>query len=304
MKRRKHTQEIEENEDNKDRLSDLSECVLLHILSFLNVKDAVQTCLLSSRWKHLWKRLPTLTLYFYPGFEKFLNQILSLRDASMAVDALDFLSGYEAKPDLLERIVRYAVSHNVNRLRLSCDIEHIPPSLFSCSSLTSLEIEPGQTLVKFPNFLNLPALTYLKLHGFSFCSGNDGHFEPFSAFNRLNTLILYECIVPDAQTLFILSTTLLNLSIQTHCYFGYYLNIELCAPNLCTFAFNGRPFMKISGSNLLSVEQVTIDLYMPNRKYSVNRLILLNWLIELVNIKSLTVTERTLEVPTLNSSFC
>lgn len=33
----------------KDRLSDLTDCVILHILSFLNTKDAVQTCILSPK---------------------------------------------------------------------------------------------------------------------------------------------------------------------------------------------------------------------------------------------------------------
>ena len=39
--------------ENEDRFSDLPDCVILHILSFLNTKHAVQTCILSPRYKDL-----------------------------------------------------------------------------------------------------------------------------------------------------------------------------------------------------------------------------------------------------------
>ncbi|AES82311.1 F-box/RNI superfamily protein [Medicago truncatula] len=45
--RRRHNLHYEE-----DRLSDLPDCVLLHIMSFLKTKCAVQTCILSKRWKN------------------------------------------------------------------------------------------------------------------------------------------------------------------------------------------------------------------------------------------------------------
>jgi len=50
------------NENEQDIISNLIDCILIHILSFLNAKEAVQTCILSKRWINLWKCLPTLTL--------------------------------------------------------------------------------------------------------------------------------------------------------------------------------------------------------------------------------------------------
>ncbi|KAK2387142.1 F-box/FBD/LRR-repeat protein [Trifolium repens] len=46
----------------EDRLSNLPDPLLHHILSFVDSEYAVQTCILSTRWKNLWKHLPTLTL--------------------------------------------------------------------------------------------------------------------------------------------------------------------------------------------------------------------------------------------------
>jgi hypothetical protein len=84
MKRGRHRHNKEENED---RLSDLPDRILHHILSFSDAKQAVQTCILSTRWKNLWKTLPTLKLTSsqfttHKAFTKFVSHILSLRNAS------------------------------------------------------------------------------------------------------------------------------------------------------------------------------------------------------------------------------
>ena len=39
----------------RDRINDLSEDILLHILSFMDIRKAVVTSVLSRRWQHLWK---------------------------------------------------------------------------------------------------------------------------------------------------------------------------------------------------------------------------------------------------------
>ncbi|KAK2452544.1 F-box/LRR-repeat protein [Trifolium repens] len=83
MVRRKRQRKDTQNE--QDMISDLSDCLLLHILSFLNTKQAVQTCILSKRWINLWKFLPTITLSHHDFrylsiFREFVSQFFSLRD--------------------------------------------------------------------------------------------------------------------------------------------------------------------------------------------------------------------------------
>lgn len=288
--------------ENEDRLNGLPESIILHILSFLNTKIAVQTCVLSTRWKDMWKRLPAVILHSsdfraYKKFTKLVSKVVSLRDSSISLQTLDFRRcNGRFEPDV-KRIVNYALSHNVQRLGLCIngDIAQIPPSMFSCQTLTFLKLSisnrDNETL--FPKSLNLPALTNLQLGNFTFGVDDNDRTEPFSNFNRLNSLLICNCIVTGARTLCISSVTLVNLTIYNHNYNYYY--IDLCTPSLCKLVFAGTPYQKLSGSNVSSLKHVDIDAAVS--PYHENPpLLLLSWLLELANIKSLTVTPATLQV--------
>ncbi|KEH32472.1 hypothetical protein MTR_4g125740 [Medicago truncatula] len=207
------------------------------------------------------------------------------------------------KPTLLPRIIEYTVSHNVQHLILdyTCHIEDFPSCIFSCRTLTSLNLSGFiyNAILShkpiFRNSLNLPALTNLSLKYFGFCRGDDGCVEPFSTFKMLNSLVIDCCIVLDAQKLCISSAKLVNLSILMwdsvpETYVGIYFGIELYAPSLHTFAFTGRYTPKLFGSKsvLSSIKH--------SRETSS---ILLNWLVELANIESLSFCSNTIKVLSL-----
>ncbi|XP_004516420.1 putative F-box/FBD/LRR-repeat protein At1g78760 isoform X1 [Cicer arietinum] len=296
------------NEDEiKDRLSDLPDCVLLHILSFLSAKESVQTCVLSTRWKNLWKYLPTLTLTSYPqfktlkGFTNFVSRILSLRDHSTALHTLHFHRHGIVQPHLLQRIIKYAVSQNVQQMciHVYCDIEHFPPCFFSCQTLTSLTLyveQPGifpqRTLFSYS--LNMPALTSLTLSFFNFRGGA----EPFLACPKLKRLFISDCDVLDKQNLYISSTTLVDLTI--HCYPWNEIKFSLCTPSLCSFTFRGNPVQKLceSNNNLSSIKYLNIHVRMGSN-FAETSLVLLNWLQEVATIKSLTISSTTLHILSL-----
>ncbi|RHN40995.1 putative F-box domain, leucine-rich repeat domain, L domain-containing protein [Medicago truncatula] len=136
-----------------DRLSDLPDHVLLHIIEFMNIKQSVQTCVLSKRWKNLWKHLTNLKLHHsYPDnseiFFKFVSQILSGRNDSISLHSLDFEHEDHVDPPkttLLE-VMRYAASsHNMQQLTVYAKVRQIsdlelPPSIFYSRSLTYLKL--------------------------------------------------------------------------------------------------------------------------------------------------------------------
>jgi hypothetical protein len=312
MKRgkRKYTEDVKE-----DRLSDLPDCVILLILSFLDAKCTVQTCILSKRWNNLWKHLPTLILktsnfMSMTKFNKFVSRILSHRNAKTPLHALDIqrnniVGTRTVQTRLLQRMVEYAVSHNVQQLsiHLIFDIQHFPTCLFSCRTLTSLKltlIHPTNYMgTLFPSSLDLPALATLSLVGFTFPVGDDGRVDPFSAFSSLNSLIIRYCGVLGPQNLCISSATLDDLTIETQ---NQYDKIELSTPSLCSLVFvcsGDIPDLKLCGieRNLSSVKHVMIDAGIGRHIDAAdNSLVLLKWLVELTNIKSLTINHNVVKV--------
>ncbi|RHN44651.1 putative leucine-rich repeat domain, L domain-containing protein [Medicago truncatula] len=270
---------------------------------------AVQTCILSKRWNNLWKHLPTLILktsHFtsMTSFNKFVSRILSLRNAKSSLRILHFERDGTVQHRLLQRMVKYAVSHNVQQLSINpiSDIQHFPTCFFSCRTLTYLKlalIHPTNYMgTLFPISLDLPALATLSLESFIFPVGDDGCVDPFSAFSSLNSLIIRYCRVLGQQNLCISSATLDDLTIEKH---NKYDKIELSTPSLCTFVFvceGNIPALKLHGieRNLSSVKHVKIDVSILGSIVVDTSLALLNWLVELANIKSLTINHNALEV--------
>ncbi|XP_058733928.1 putative F-box/FBD/LRR-repeat protein At4g13965 [Vicia villosa] len=295
----------------KDRLSDLPECIILHILSFLGTKLAVRTCVLSTRWKHLWKRIPTLTLNSFEFstlkiFSVFLSKILSLRDTSTALHAFDLRRGRNIEPRLLKKFLKCVSSHSTHLQRLGISLNGdtglILKCVSSCRALTSLKLSlrskwSDPTEILFPKSLNLPLLTSLDLAHFAFCGDESGCAEPFLEFTKLNSLVIYDCKVIDAQILTISSETLVNLTMNYNS--SLLAKIKLYAPNLCTFDYTGsHHFHEISGSGFSLVKKVNIK----SRRFSASMedaLVLFNWLLNFVNIESLTVTSTVLQILSL-----
>ncbi|KAJ3688196.1 hypothetical protein LUZ61_017360 [Rhynchospora tenuis] len=81
-----------------DRLSNLPDALLIDILSLLDAKEVVQTCLLSKRWHNLWTSVPSLHLSSKWERERFDNfvtsfihlQTLSIRFATFQTNSISF----------------------------------------------------------------------------------------------------------------------------------------------------------------------------------------------------------------------
>ncbi|CAN1224551.1 F-box/FBD/LRR-repeat protein At4g00160 [Linum grandiflorum] len=120
-----------------DRLSELPDCILNHILSFLITKDAVKTSVLSRRWRSVWKDVPVIDLDAdsfgresyqrysyssrkYSSYVCFADTVLSLRH-DLKVDKIclvdEALYGLVClQMDIYHRVIQYGHSHGAQHL--------------------------------------------------------------------------------------------------------------------------------------------------------------------------------------------
>jgi len=199
---------------------------------------------------------------------------------------------------MLDTILEYAVSHNIQHLDIyvKCDIQHFPSCLFSCDTLTSLRfyvtpIRYDKPKIIFPNSLNLPSLTSLRLGFVAFHGG----LKLFLAYPRLKSLEIAHFEILGEENLFISSTTLVRLTIELCFKPKNDRKIELFTPSLCAFAFIGTPFQILCGSPLSFVKHIEIDADLW-WNYAEAPSILLRWFLEFVDVRSLIVSSNTLQV--------
>ncbi|KAJ4875351.1 putative F-box/FBD/LRR-repeat protein [Raphanus sativus] len=127
-----------------DRISHLPDDLLFIILSLIPISDAMYTCLLSKRWKSLWKMMPTLEYdesccdnIAWRGFNSFCQRSLRLHEAL-------FLKTLTVKLGQNSRDLKLPSSFpNLVVLKLhtvSLYFADSPPSTFCFQSLKSLHL--------------------------------------------------------------------------------------------------------------------------------------------------------------------
>lgn len=229
--------------NNEDMISELSDCIIIHILSYLNTKIAVRTCVLSKRWKDIWKKMSSLTLISTQfstsyKFSTFLSRFSDLRDDSTALHTLDFM---------------LITSRDKNR-------QSILSSISTFQTLTTLKLAVYTNpwiyhKAFFPDYLKFPTLVNLELTNFIFRdSENVGYVEPFSFFNKLNSLILRGCSAMKAKPLALSSLSLINLSMIND--FPRCTYFEISAPSLSSLTLAGIPVKILRGSSLAFVKEL------------------------------------------------
>ncbi|OVA07742.1 F-box domain [Macleaya cordata] len=202
--------------NEEDRISNLPDTLIHQILSFIDMNYAVQTSVLSRRWRYLWTSIPTLNfdsnLLQLPetrytnveAFIDFVDRVLMLRDSSdIQRFNLHFFGTEDADYDSTSRVntwILAAVRRNVQELLLRVSLWEyqtfqFPPSLFTCKSLTKLELSLGDmSESEFipPKSMDLPMLKSLELCGVSIY---DEKFTDmlFSSCPVLESLIIKDC---------------------------------------------------------------------------------------------------------------
>uniref|UniRef100_A0A0E0BGF0 F-box domain-containing protein n=1 Tax=Oryza glumipatula TaxID=40148 RepID=A0A0E0BGF0_9ORYZ len=169
----------------EDRIGALPDEILHHMLSFLPARDAVQTCVLAGRWRHLWKSATGLRIggesedwVWWRVEEKprvrdireFVDHLLLLRGCEpLDMCELRFWSDYYDDDDETRRVnlwIRHAVASQVRHLVVSniaggvFELDDLP--LVSCH-LTTLELFKLDLTDRFCNFSSCSALKHLNI---------------------------------------------------------------------------------------------------------------------------------------------
>lgn len=292
------------SEDN-DMLSELPDIVLLHIMNFMDTKDAIRTCVLSKRWKDLCKRVPNLTFRRRPrpraymknrieteteteAFMKFASWVLSNRDDSYSVTLTNLIVDHCAEPGLLDKVIEYALVRDVQNLTVGLGSGVAPLKslalIFHCQTLTSLKLY--SFLVILPKSLLLPALKSLHLEKVEFTATRD-QADPFSNCTVLDTLVLGDfSLHNDAKVLCISNSTLSRLTI-----FGVRAyKIELSTPNLGSCTISDCVGHELTSKcNLSLLRDVIIGTSLNTSSTNVDGSNVMGWLQVLANVKILTL---------------
>ncbi|CAN1134807.1 F-box/FBD/LRR-repeat protein At1g16930 [Linum perenne] len=235
-----------------DRLSNLPDSVLHHILSFLSTKSAVQTTVLSRRWRCVWKHVPVIHICGNPfdqskSFNRFVDMVLSLRyplslSKMIFIDHWDFEG--EREDCRFMRIIKYALSHHTKHLTIYLQNGGYPEKglypfsalfgLISDSDLKSLELREFTIDAGFQSSgFGFRVLTRLKLDGCMVLANHEEVIDPFSKFPCLRTLELLDLSTSHSGKVFRISgLQLISLNIID----SYFDKIEVYAPKLKSFA--------------------------------------------------------------------
>ncbi|CAN1308616.1 Probable pectin methyltransferase QUA3 [Linum perenne] len=193
----------EEENTSVDRLSNLPDSILYHILSFLDIKYAVQTSVLSRVWRCVWKHVNVINLRRSNfrnvlSFTKFIKRALSHRyelDVSK-ISLIDDVGPH--KPilqNMLDKVIGYAFTHDCQHLVIDLEIEHNYSSFYTfgsvCSdSLKSLKLR-NVTIADGFGSSGLPVLTTLILDSCPLVPDREGSVDLISRFPSLVDLVVY-----------------------------------------------------------------------------------------------------------------
>ncbi|XP_014502911.1 F-box/FBD/LRR-repeat protein At5g22660-like [Vigna radiata var. radiata] len=193
-------------EKEEDMLTELPEEIILHILSFVDAKTAVQTSVLNKRCRYLWASLPVFNFddsSFQNAifFKDFVDDFLSCRDTSTNVFNV-YLDCHHVVVYNDDHVVDSIIEHVIDTPSITTTIEVLTilaeyvvsklPKLSVCSSLTTLKL--CQIFSQTTNF-DFPSLKRLYLCHCQFeCEFIQHPFDPFNGCVNLESLNFDSCV--------------------------------------------------------------------------------------------------------------
>ncbi|XP_076931424.1 putative F-box/FBD/LRR-repeat protein At4g13965 [Bidens hawaiensis] len=273
-----------------DRLSTLPDDIIFKILALVGFRQAIETSALSSRWRYLWTSMPCLhfsdeDFRALAKLSKFVKGVLSGRNNRMEVSSVNLTIRRRASSrfvqGMLNKVLYYALSHNVHQLNINCTGVEAPVSPFSSQSLKHLNLNhfTYKNSITTPSTWKLLALTTLNLRSVTlYNDNNDKSADIFSNCANLKNLTLNDCKIRGSNgfnishpglsdlTLIcfeeggnVVTPQLKNLTIRN---WGRGIHL-ISAPNLAFLQYKGAfNSLQFSGE-LLHLEESSIDIYRP-----------------------------------------
>ncbi|KAL5712063.1 hypothetical protein ACHQM5_014270 [Ranunculus cassubicifolius] len=261
---------------DRDKISYMPEPIQSHIVSYLPLKEAIKTSILSRRWREIGSSLSNLDFEELGEDEKvnkdiidqtlFLHNGSDIRRFKLIVD----VGAEYVSPIHLNRWVSFALRHNVAELSLTVsngELELLPLNLFTCRSLTTLDLYCFS--LKLPSAIHFPLLKKLTLIQMTFCDENLANklFTDTSC-PLLENLEISNCNLDLLSTLSITCTNLKylklldnrHLSDDTH---DHDIEFNLSNPNLHEIWYESNRLPQISVGTLSSLLIATFELYSP-----------------------------------------
>ncbi|MFQ6661298.1 hypothetical protein Gotur_029502 [Gossypium turneri] len=138
-----------DEEDLADRLSELPDHVILHIMSSLPIKEAVRTCLLSTRWKDLFTSISNIELDGVLRNKALRNRFMKFSDGFLSL-----LRHGVRELDLIFQSRSFETRH----------FTELEFTVFTCKTLLTLRLCNLPSLVlTIPTHCCLPKLKVLHL---------------------------------------------------------------------------------------------------------------------------------------------
>ncbi|GLT45149.1 hypothetical protein SLA2020_190020 [Shorea laevis] len=214
-----------------DRLSDLPDGLILHILSLLDTKYAVRTCVLSKRWKYLWIHISSVHFHSksfsrLEDFRSFMYHVLQRCKTSNLLAFCHHSHSYLNTEDkyTLDRVTDLTVSHRLQELILT--FAHLGRNwhtlkkldlayrIFRCQSLRVVRLENLFDFGNFPDSLELASLETLTLSRVTLSSKNHCN-DLFSKCGKLQNLVLHKVTIRISSVFNISAPELVNLTISS-----------------------------------------------------------------------------------------
>ncbi|XP_062201087.1 putative F-box/FBD/LRR-repeat protein At1g78760 isoform X2 [Phragmites australis] len=238
------------------RINALPDDALLHVISFLNARQAVRTCVLSRRWRHLWRSVARINASYeeFDGmadtdeecnalFKKFISRFLILRNPTALDefrlrysipddDSIDSVHQLEAESADANLWINHALQWNARSVKVSeWGLKlHLDPAVFTSNYLISLKLSNA---ILFPGFFR----------------------NIQTGCTKLERLILRGCAINDIE---ISSQTLKVLTIDIHCHFTFDGWASISAPSLIYFGFFGDGKIPLL-NNMESLETASVS---------------------------------------------